>query len=82
MVGNLHMKPIFQIEINKASVTDFELMLDSHDWYYMYSDDSRYYDRGRKESTMIRLVRTSLEDRGELTEEKAEELIKLRAPTL
>jgi len=28
-------------------------MLENHDWYYQYSDDNRYYERGSKENDII-----------------------------
>ena len=28
-------------------------MLENHDWYYQYSDDHRYYERGSKENDII-----------------------------
>ena len=31
-----------------------EQMLRTHDWYYMMSEDSRYYNRGSEESKAIK----------------------------
>lgn len=33
-------------EINEASIGELQKMLSSHDWYYMYSDDNRAWERG------------------------------------
>ena len=34
-------------------LSKLEKMLREHDWYYMYSDDHRYYERGRDQSRAI-----------------------------
>jgi hypothetical protein len=34
-------------KLNEATVGDLESKLKSHDWYYMMSDDSRAYDKGK-----------------------------------
>lgn len=31
----------------------FKSMLESHDWFYSYSDDHRYYTRGRDQRSAI-----------------------------
>ena len=38
----------------------FENLLKSHDWTYHYSDDHRYYIKGRDESQRIRLMLAKL----------------------
>ena len=48
----------------------YEQLLRTHDWFYMYSDDSRYYDRGKKESMALRLALTELENQGLYEEAK------------
>ena len=32
----------------KIKLKELEALLVSHDWYYMMSDDNRYYKQGRK----------------------------------
>ena len=44
-------------------------MLETHDWYYDYSDDHRYWTRGRDEARDIRALRESLNARGVNTDE-------------
>lgn len=34
-------------------LSKLEKMLREHDWYYMYADDSRAYNKGRDESRAI-----------------------------
>ena len=48
----------------------YESLLRTHDWYYMYSDDARYYDKGKKESLALRLALTELENQGLYEEAK------------
>ncbi len=43
---------------------EFEKLVANHDWYFNYSDDSRAYDRGRKQQVAIRVMRTNLENQG------------------
>lgn len=47
-----------------SNLSEFEELLRTHDWFYNYADDSRAYDKGRKESFAIRLARTNLENEG------------------
>ena len=42
----------------------FELMLQKHDWTYHYSDDHRYYTKGRDEAHKIRIMMERLEEAG------------------
>ena len=37
----------------EMQLTELEEMLKSHDWYYSYSDDQRYYKRGMVERERI-----------------------------
>ena len=57
---------------------EFEEMVKTHDWYFNYSDDSRAYDRGRKEQVAIRVMRTNLENQG--LAEEAEAIFKKYQP--
>lgn len=79
-MSSIPTKPIFGLNPSTLTVADFEQGLLSHDWFYSYSDDHRYYEQGQKESMWIRLARTSLEDRGELSEEQANEMVAKHRP--
>jgi len=35
------------------SLETLKSMLETHDWYYTYSDDHRYYERGKAERDEI-----------------------------
>ena len=35
------------------TINEFEAMLRGHDWFYHYSDDHRYYTRGRDQRDAI-----------------------------
>lgn len=37
----------------EIELTNLEEMLKHHDWYYAYSDDRRYYERGMAERDQI-----------------------------
>ena len=37
----------------EMQLTELKEMLNSHDWYYSYSDDQRYYKRGMVERERI-----------------------------
>lgn len=39
-------------------------MLETHDWFYTYSDDHRYYKRGQEESEKIRAEIERLSEEG------------------
>jgi len=39
---------------NITLLVQLEELLKNHDWYYSMSDDHRYYEKGRKESEVIR----------------------------
>lgn len=43
----------------------FERMLQTHDWTYHYSDDHRYYVKGRDEAQKIRVMMERLEAAGQ-----------------
>jgi hypothetical protein len=40
-------------EFLNESISDLQKMMNAHDWYYMYSDDSRAWDRGRDSERKI-----------------------------
>ena len=42
----------------------FEQMLQNHDWTYHYSDDHRYYTKGRDEAHKIRVMMERLQESG------------------
>ena len=43
----------------------FKSMLETHDWFYTYSDDHRYYTKGRDEAHKIRIMMERLEAAGQ-----------------
>lgn len=43
----------------------FEVMLQQHDWTYHYSDDNRYYIKGRDQAQKIRVMMERLEEAGQ-----------------
>ena len=47
---------------------ELEALLVSHDWYYMMSDDNRYYKQGRKSFELITKIMLELKDGGYYTE--------------
>ena len=47
-----------------------EQMLQNHDWFYHFSDDHRYYVKGRDESQRIRVTMDRLAELGFETESK------------
>ena len=56
----------------------FEQMLQNHDWTYHYSDDHRYYTKGRDEAHKIRIMMERLEAAGQ--GDQAKELYKKYRP--
>jgi hypothetical protein len=48
-------------------------LLRSHDWFYEYSDDHRYWRKGHEEWTEIRALRESLATRGVDTDDLLEQ---------
>jgi len=38
------------------SQEEFLKLLETHDWFYMYSDDHRYYTKGSDESARIQAI--------------------------
>jgi len=57
---------------------NYEKQLKSHDWYYMMSDDSRYYYAGRESEAEIRKKLAELKEKG--LYEEAKELWYQHAP--
>jgi hypothetical protein len=47
-----------------------EQMLQNHDWFYHFSDDNRYYVKGRDEAQRIRVAMERLAELGLETESK------------
>ncbi len=45
-----------------------EQMLKTHDWFYHFSDDHRYYIKGRDSAQRIRVMMERLEELGLKTE--------------
>jgi hypothetical protein len=54
-----------------TTLAEFETMLKGHDWYFHYSDDPKYYRRGREQSEAISRAIKDLKAQG-LTEEARE----------
>ena len=52
----------------KIKLKELEALLVSHDWYYMMSDDNRYYKQGRKSFELITKLMFELKDGGYETE--------------
>ena len=52
----------------KIKLKELEALLVSHDWYYMMSDDNRYYKQGRKSFELITKIMLELKDGGYFTE--------------
>ena len=52
----------------KIKLKELEALLISHDWYYMMSDDNRYYKQGRKSFELITKLMDELKDGGYFTE--------------
>lgn len=47
-----------------TTLQQYEQALRSHDWYYDYSDDHRYYTKGRDEWAAISRMRKELKEAG------------------
>ena len=69
---------------NKISTTKLletlESQLKSHDWFYEYSDDHRYYNSGLREFTQIWQTIEQLQDIGENEFDQAIALYKQYKP--
>ncbi len=52
----------------KIKLKELEALLISHDWYYMMSDDNRWYKQGRKSFEMIWKLMDELTEGGYFTE--------------
>jgi len=61
---------------------NLELKLKSHDWFYEYSDDNRYYNSGLKEFTDIWNVVEQLQAIGENEFDQAIALYKQYKPVV
>ena len=59
-----------------------ELQLKSHDWFYEYSDDSRYYNSGLREFTEIWRTIEQLQEVGENEFDQAIALYKQYKPAV
>ena len=51
--------------MSKLEMDLFEVMLQKHDWTYHYSDDHRYYTKGRDEAHKILIMMERLEEAGQ-----------------
>ena len=61
-------------------IEDLESKLKSHDWFYEYSDDNRYYDSGLQEFTDIWNVIEQIQAIGENEFDQAIALYKQYKP--
>ena len=52
----------------KITLQQLEELLQTHDWYYMMSDDNRYYKQGRKSFEAIWKLMDELKNNGYFTE--------------
>jgi hypothetical protein len=50
--------------VKKTNIKELEKALKNHDWFYMYSDDSRAYNKGRDESDKIHKLIKDIGDEG------------------
>ena len=60
------------------TINEFETMLRGHDWCYNYSDDHRYYTRGRQQRDAIERAIKELTEQG--LREQAVELFNELSP--
>ena len=71
---------------NKISTTKLldilESQLKSHDWFYEYSDDSRYYNSGLREFTQIWQTIEQLQEIGENAFDQAIAMYKEHKPVV
>lgn len=50
--------------LNESSITDLDKLLQSHDWYYMFSDSNSVYNKGLAEEAKIKELVYHLGDEG------------------
>jgi len=71
---------------NRISTTKLldilESQLKSHDWFYEYSDDSRYYNSGLREFTQIWQTIEKLQEIGENEFDRAIAMYKEHKPVI
>ena len=71
---------------NKTNITKLfeilELQLKSHDWFYEYSDDNRYYNSGLREFTQIWQTIEQLQAIGENEFDRAIAMYKEHKPVV
>ena len=60
------------------TLENYEQLLKAHDWFYHYSDDHRYYTRGRDQRDAIDRAITVLTEQG--LREEARELFNEISP--
>ena len=46
------------------TLDELRAMLEKHDWYYVYSDDHRYYKKGKASRDKIMEAISTLSDKG------------------
>ena len=51
--------------VSESNISDLQKLLSSHDWYYMFSDDNRAYQKGSAEEKAIKDLAKKLGKEGE-----------------
>ena len=57
---DLELRPATQVEIDLAAVEKYNKLNSSHDFSYMFSDDSRSHARGKAEATVLKEIERTL----------------------
>lgn len=66
------------METTKMTLGEFETMLKTHDWYFNYSDDSKWYNRGLEQRKAIDRALDNLKAQG--LAEEAKDLFNNNSP--
>jgi len=73
-------------KINTTSCSELRLklkqQLESHDWFYQYSDDNRYYESGEKEYQEIWRTIEEMKEFGENEFDIAIDMFKVHKPVI
>lgn len=57
---DLELRPATQVEIDLAAIEKYNKLNSSHDFSYMFSDDSRSHARGKAEATVLKEIERTL----------------------
>jgi hypothetical protein len=74
----MKLKTILLEATENPMLKELEDRLKSHDWWYSYSDDHRYYKQGRYEAEEIRKLVAKINDAG--LQKQGEAIWKKTAP--